>query len=249
MKFRSAFIAALLAGLALPTTAQASVTITGIAGNPGFETGKIIYSPGGIGGSAGTTSANVYIGGMQLTGIDTATNAAVSFETFCIDILNYLHSGTFDVQAFAMSDLTKQGQIEKLLSNTASLVAGAATLSEKRDISAAIQMAVWEIAFESGTSNYSLTNGQFRMGAYGTVQQNAIGLGQSYLNSLSGWTRSPAYDFKMMVSTQGSNQRQIFLQSAVPEPASWALMILGFGMVGATIRSRRKVTRLNFIQA
>jgi len=27
---------------------------------------------------------------------------------------------------------------------------------------------------------------------------------------------------------------------AVPEPASWALMILGFGVVGATLRNRRK---------
>lgn len=27
--------------------------------------------------------------------------------------------------------------------------------------------------------------------------------------------------------------------STVPEPASWALMIFGFGLVGATLRNRR----------
>jgi hypothetical protein len=27
---------------------------------------------------------------------------------------------------------------------------------------------------------------------------------------------------------------------AVPEPATWALMIVGFGAVGATLRSRRR---------
>lgn len=30
--------------------------------------------------------------------------------------------------------------------------------------------------------------------------------------------------------------------AAVPEPASWALMIVGFGMVGAAMRSRRRVS-------
>jgi len=33
-------------------------------------------------------------------------------------------------------------------------------------------------------------------------------------------------------------------QGAVPEPASWALMIAGFGMVGATLRSRRTTAAL-----
>jgi PEP-CTERM motif len=31
--------------------------------------------------------------------------------------------------------------------------------------------------------------------------------------------------------------------AAVPEPASWALMIIGFGMVGASLRSRRRQIR------
>ena len=31
---------------------------------------------------------------------------------------------------------------------------------------------------------------------------------------------------------------------AVPEPATWALMIVGFGAIGASLRSRRRVARL-----
>lgn len=30
--------------------------------------------------------------------------------------------------------------------------------------------------------------------------------------------------------------------SAAPEPASWALMVLGFGLAGATLRSRKRVS-------
>ena len=33
-----------------------------------------------------------------------------------------------------------------------------------------------------------------------------------------------------------------FIVAAVPEPATWAMMLLGFGMVGFGLRSRRKVT-------
>ncbi len=37
-----------------------------------------------------------------------------------------------------------------------------------------------------------------------------------------------------------------FSVSAVPEPATWALMLVGFGMVGATARYRRRATKLTF---
>ncbi|HEX8483901.1 PEPxxWA-CTERM sorting domain-containing protein [Sphingomonas sp.] len=34
--------------------------------------------------------------------------------------------------------------------------------------------------------------------------------------------------------------------AAVPEPATWAMMLLGFGMMGATLRYRRKSTKVSF---
>jgi hypothetical protein len=42
-----------------------------------------------------------------------------------------------------------------------------------------------------------------------------------------------------MAQTFGGNQNFERLTNAVPEPASWALMILGFGAVGAALRQRR----------
>jgi hypothetical protein len=34
--------------------------------------------------------------------------------------------------------------------------------------------------------------------------------------------------------------------AVVPEPGTWALMLLGFGMVGGAIRYRRGATRLRY---
>ena len=34
--------------------------------------------------------------------------------------------------------------------------------------------------------------------------------------------------------------------SAVPEPATWGMMILGFGMLGAAMRTRRRGVKVSF---
>lgn len=37
-----------------------------------------------------------------------------------------------------------------------------------------------------------------------------------------------------------------FLPAAIPEPASWAMMVLGFGLVGAGVRNRRRQPKFTF---
>ncbi|WP_309644310.1 PEPxxWA-CTERM sorting domain-containing protein [Phenylobacterium sp.] len=44
--------------------------------------------------------------------------------------------------------------------------------------------------------------------------------------------------------TFGVGGTATFLASAVPEPATWAMMIAGFGLAGAAIRRRRSVSEL-----
>ena len=41
----------------------------------------------------------------------------------------------------------------------------------------------------------------------------------------------------------GVGEVQFFNNSAVPEPSSWALMIGGFGLLGATLRRTRRSVR------
>ena len=45
----------------------------------------------------------------------------------------------------------------------------------------------------------------------------------------------------------GGGTVDITVDGAVPEPASWAMMIVGFGMVGGTVRRNRRVTAVRGI--
>jgi hypothetical protein len=242
-------LATIAVAAAIPAAASASVTISGISGNPGFETGRVVYTPGGIGGVGGPASQYLNIGRIHLTGIDNNTLAAVSFDSYCIDIFHYLQGGSFDLQAFAMSDPVKQSQLKTLLTHTAGYIDAATNPAQAMDTSAAIQMAVWEIVNESGTSGYSLGTGLFQVASnWGTVVPNARGLAQSYLNAMGGWSADNNYRVRMMTAFNPvGNQRQVFL-AAVPEPSAWALMILGFGLVGSAMRrnAHRRSTTIAF---
>ena len=242
MRFKYA-LAGAIAAAAIPAAASAAVNITGISGVPGFETGRVIYTPGGIGGAGGPASQYLHIGRMRLTGYDTSTLAAVSFDSYCIDIFNYIQAGSFDIQAFSLSDPVKQNQIKTLLTHTAGTIDAALNPAQAMDRSAAIQMAVWEIVNESGTSGYSLGGGLFRIGTdWGSVLPNARNLAQSYLNDMGSWSADNNYRVRMMTAISPmNNQRQVFL-AAVPEPSAWALLILGFGAVGGAMRKRRTTT-------
>lgn len=257
MKSRLAFAAALLATSALPSAANAAINITGISGDPGFRTGVINYT--GSGGTLpnGQSSVAVQVGRISLTGTDTATNAAVRFLAYCIDIFDYLKAGLFDVADFSFAP-AKEAKLKVLMTNTAGAidaVDGAALTAaqkaeQKKNVSSAIQMAVWEIAFESESNPYSITAGEFWMNGGGLTGLNggvssAQTLAQGFLDNINTnvWRQSdPNWTLKMLVPRDGANnQTQAFLVSApVPEPATWAMLIMGFGLVGHSLRARRR---------
>lgn len=105
------------------------------------------------------------------------------------------------------------------------------------------------IAFDNGTpilvgtansvSDAPRTNGDFSMfvgafddaGTFSKVEFWGDGFGEVLY--AGGTIRSAAVDV-------GS------LPPAVPEPAAWAMMILGMGMIGAALRRRIKVSEVNF---
>lgn len=256
MKSSLAIAGALLATAMLPTTAHAAINITGISGDPGFRSGVINYS--GTGGVLpnNQSSVAVSVGRIKLTGKDTSTNASVSFLTYCVEIFDYLKTGLFDVASFSFAPAKAQ-KLKLLMTNTAGAIdaVDATALNatqkanQKKNISAAIQMAVWEIGFETEGNPFSVTAGDFWMNGGGLTSNNggvssAQTLAEGFLNDINSnaWSQAdPNWSLQMLVPRDGANnQTQAFLVSTpVPEPSTWAMLILGFGLVGGALRSRR----------
>ena len=216
--------------------AQASFTVTtaAIDGTVGGLNGTVNYTPKSM-------SENAAIGRLRLTGVDTTTNASFSWSSYCVDIFDTLKTGTFTAAPMTSLNLsaTKLSQLNALLSNVDPYVTNATT-------SAAAQMAVWEIVNESSTS-YDVSKGAFdvtNISADATTDANRM-----LLAVTSGYWKT-SENFSMALVASSGNQTQLVyganaraLTAAVPEPASWAMMIGGFGMVGAAMRRRKVAVR------
>jgi hypothetical protein len=61
-----------------------------------------------------------------------------------------------------------------------------------------------------------------------------------------GNTAAPIKSIRFSNAFIGIRNLAITPTAAVPEPATWAMMLLGFGMMGATLRYRRKSTKVSF---
>ena len=68
---------------------------------------------------------------------------------------------------------------------------------------------------------------------------DAVGEFQPYQRS-DDYTAFVSLDIQLKEGANG--QSFSYTMSAAPEPATWAMMIAGFGLVGATLRRRRAVT-------
>jgi hypothetical protein len=226
MKLKLA-LAAAVAALSVPSTADAAYTITGYSLNPGNSiTGNIQYTPTNL-------SLNVGIGRLNLTGKD-ANNASASFLTFCVDIFHTLTvPAQFDFKPTStlITDATKVSRLTTLVGMSNLLINNA---SDKATTSAALQLAAWEIVNEKTTNAYSFSTGDFR--SSGGNSDGARTLAMTYLNNITTnkW-QAPNGTLKLFYSANSQSQ----VLSAVPEPATWAMMIGGFGLVGGTMRRRR----------
>lgn len=214
--------------------AQAAVELTGFTYDPGSKFVGINVTSLGFrtGGTAGRFLVDAR---------DTVTFAPSTFYAFCIDVTTSLftyspYSETTSIPGF--SDPDKRAQLAAILFNSGATLDAALTQDDKDAASAALQVAIWEILYETGSSGYTVADGNFWV--YGDFEPH-IGLTNSYLaNVESGlWEGDPS-TLRALVSNTGTSQNLVFQTAPVPEPATWALMILGFGAVGAALRRRQE---------
>ena len=234
MKIKTAIAAALLAG-SVSTGAEAAYLINGYSWSPGALTGNIKYTPTGL-------NLNVGLGRVKLTGTETPSGDLASFLTYCVDIFHTLQPALFDFASVStlVPNPAKQTQLLTLLAHADPLIA-AATPANKNQAAAAVQLAVWEIVNES-TASYDYAGGTFR--STGGNSDGARALATTYLGKItSGAWAAPNGQLKLLYSATSQSQ----VLAAIPEPATWAMMIGGFGLIGAAARSRR--ARVSYVIA
>jgi PEP-CTERM motif len=197
--------------------------------------GGISYTPLGLsfGGEAGRFSFN---------GRNVQTNDPFSILSYCLDFTRTLTGGNFTlgpISAF-VSNPTKQAQLAALLRNTNPLFATTTDINQQSRIAASVGLAVWEIVYEAGVGGYSVANGDFStFGDFVDIQAQA----DSYLAAVLSGPLGNINTLGALIAFD--NQSQVFLLGGgvgggVPEPATWAMMIIGFGMIGAALRRRRQ---------
>lgn len=227
---------------ASPLAAQA-VTVTNVAFTPGSVNGTIHSSL--YNGDAG-------IGRFEFKG-NYAGGGAFDIFTYCVDLAHSVSLGAVSYTSYSIQPLSalatittaKANALNALLTNAAPLLA-AATGQDAVDISAATQLAVWEIMFEtqptwsvtSAASAFYMTTPGASSSSNLTALTSAETLANDYLSKVatSSWAVNNNYQLKLLLSP--SQQTQVFL-TGVPEPATWGMLLVGFGALGGVLRRRR----------
>lgn len=217
---------ALAAITAVPAAAVQPVTIT--------STG--IYNPGTVDATVGGATHSEYSAPLTFTG---KSLAATAFDAigFCVDLPHVISVGINSqlnqTLNYHVAPLTQNGYGDALSSTQVREITGLASLgfsitkgtaSDKPAQLAAIQQAIWTIEYP--TSTFTAT------GPYAATQAEYAAKFVAEAPQLSGFART-------IIADNGTTQAQITNVGGVPELASWAMMVAGFGLIGAAARSRR----------
>jgi hypothetical protein len=223
--------AALLAAAAMPQAANAQLIITGLTPDPGYLAASTLnYTP------LGYVFGNPGMSRFHVTGTDNGT--PFDIFTYCVDALHAFHPGEFawaDISVM-VPDADRQGQLLTLLTQSDLLLAAESDTLARKTISAATQLAIWEIVHDSQDTPYDTTSGD--LFTVGGNSGDARALANHYLGMIADGSWTAIAGHKLQVLFSGDNQSQVYV-TAVPEPASWLTMIGGFALVGGAVRRRR----------
>ncbi len=231
---RFALAAAAALSIAVPSISHATtINVTGWNFAMGSQDGTVHLTSGGPFNNTAPS-----FGEFKLTGTNvSAGNSPVTFFTYCVD-LNHalLIPGMFNIQPLStLFSASTALNMTKLLANVNPVNA---------DMSAAVQLAMWELAFDTaGTKDVQAGGTQGNFWVTAGSSSTARTLANSYLANLGSWTVPTGGTAQLLYSAE--NQSQIFYAvTAVPESTTWTMMITGFGIAGVTLRRRKRTPAL-----
>jgi hypothetical protein len=215
---------------------------------------NVAFTPGSVNGTIHSSAhtGDVGIGRFEFKGNYISGGAPFDILTYCIDLahsvslgnVNYNSYTIIPIASYASMTTAKINSLNALLTNATPLL-NAASGQNAINISAATQMAVWEIMFETQPA-WSVTNSSSALYVTGSGAPltTAESLANTYLGNVANntWTNNSAYDLKVLYSP--TQQSQVFVTPSVPEPATWGMLLLGFGLVGGALRHRRSTGAL-----
>jgi hypothetical protein len=163
-------------------------------------------------------------------------NAAPSVLAWCADLFTnisipntYQYTPAGPLPAFPNANA---------LANLGALASNALSLVNNADTSAAFQLAVWEILYESSPSAVNSGAG-FKVGN----NPSSVGIANGWLAQLGTWNNTLNYTVDFYGKVPGVKATQdliVFRRVPVPEPGSFALMLLGSAGAGLLVLRRRR---------
>ena len=244
MSFRPLAAVAVAATLAaaLWGASPAQATTYNVTSSGAYNLGTVQMT-GNIAGY-GFFDAKEYAGPIVLQGT-TGSGKPFSIITYCFDLLHPISAGfgyqapvnyTYTSSALANDQSGGGGTGNALSLSQIERISGLARLgatlftNNSSDLAGqmpAIQAAIWSIENNITASNFSVASAQ--------------GYYDDYMTRTFPGLRVPG-----LVSRDSSGlvigANQGLLNASVPEPASWALLVIGFGLVGVTTRRRKTAT-------
>ncbi|WP_419816343.1 PEPxxWA-CTERM sorting domain-containing protein [Glacieibacterium sp.] len=227
---------ALKSGLvAIASSCFALIAVPAAAATPIHITGAGIYAPGTVGVTTGTSGSNDYASLVKFNATVGDSTDSRDLIGFCIDLFHSIYVGVNTQLPMSLDyhvgKLTTDAHGKVLSSAQIQQITGLANLgfsisrsgaADKAVQLAAIQQAIWTVEYPG--SSFVATGGY----------ANQQALADSFVALAPTLTGSAKVMYADNFATQG------FMVAGVPEPAVWAQLILGLGMVGAVSRRRAR---------
>jgi hypothetical protein len=181
-------------------------------------------------------------GGFLTYNLTTDPDRQNAFQSFCVNIFSsfsFAASSNDTQQPATIISAQAAADLGQLYTNHQAEINSPNSSAENES---AFQLAVWEIVNEQGKGGYNLDNGSFR--ASGTGYSFA----QDWLNELddvpSSSNTASIWTVQSMISTgHGWSQDVVTfspVQTPVPEPQTYAMMLVGLGLLGFSARRKRE---------